>query len=79
VNIPVDALRERIGEIPRGKPVYVICQSGLRSYIASRILAGYGFDAYNFSGGFRFWDAVMNDRRQSGTAYPCGMERQESN
>ena len=30
-NIPVDALRERIGEIEAGKPVYVICQSGRRS------------------------------------------------
>ena len=39
-NIPVDELRERIGEIEAGKPVYVICQSGLRSYIATRILAG---------------------------------------
>ncbi len=52
-NIPVDELRERIGEIETGKPVYVICQSGLRSYIAVRILEGYGFEAYNFAGGFR--------------------------
>ncbi len=35
-NIPVDELRERINEIEKGKPVYLICQSGLRSYIASR-------------------------------------------
>ena len=35
-NIPVDELRERISEIEKGKPVYLICQSGLRSYIASR-------------------------------------------
>lgn len=55
-NIPVDELRERIGEIEQGKPVYVICQSGLRSYIAVRILAGLGYDAYNFSGGFRYYD-----------------------
>ncbi|MDY5023448.1 MAG: FAD-dependent oxidoreductase, partial [Blautia sp.] len=31
-NIPVDELRERLDEIEKGKPVYVICQSGLRSY-----------------------------------------------
>ena len=49
-NIPVDELRERIGELEAGKPVYVICQSGLRSYIATRILMGYGFEAYNFAG-----------------------------
>ncbi|MBQ2725891.1 MAG: CoA-disulfide reductase, partial [Clostridia bacterium] len=75
VNIPVDELRERLDEVEKGKPVYVICQSGLRSYIATRILAGYGYDVYNFSGGFRFWDAVMNDRRLNEAAYPCGMDR----
>ena len=75
VNIPVDELRERIGEIEAGKPVYVICQSGLRSYIATRILEGYGFEAYNFSGGFRFYDAVMNDRALIEKAYSCGMDQ----
>ena len=73
-NIPVDELRERIHEIPPGKPVYVICQSGLRSYIATRILEGYGFEAYNFAGGFRFYDAVMNDRALVKNAAPCGMD-----
>jgi len=74
INIPVDELRQRIGEIEKGKPVYVICQSGVRSYIACRILMGNGFDAYNFSGGFRFYDAVMHDRALIETAYPCGMD-----
>ena len=74
-NIPVDELRERIGEIESGKPVYVICQSGLRSYIATRILEGYGFEAYNFAGGFRFYDAVMNDRALIESAYSCGMDQ----
>jgi len=75
VNIPVDELRERIGEIEAGKPVYVICQSGLRSYIATRILEGYGFDAHNFAGGFRFYDAVMNDRALIEKSYACGMDK----
>ena len=57
-NIPVDELRERINEIEKGKPVYLICQSGLRSYIASRILKGNGYETYNFSGGFRFLHPV---------------------
>ena len=73
-NIPVDELRERIGEIEKGKPVYVICQSGLRSYIATRILEGYGYDAYNFAGGFRFYDAVMNDKALIEAAFACGMD-----
>ncbi|MBQ2987696.1 MAG: FAD-dependent oxidoreductase [Clostridia bacterium] len=74
-NIPVDELRERLDEIEKGKPVYVICQSGLRSYIACRILEGNGFEAYNFSGGFRFYDAVINDRALIERAYSCGMDK----
>lgn len=74
INIPVDELRERIGELDKNKPVYVICQSGLRSYIASRILAGNGFDVYNFAGGFRFYDAVRNDKTLNQKSTPCGMD-----
>lgn len=75
INIPVDDLRDRLGELDRRKPVYVICQSGLRSYIASRILAGNGFDAYNFAGGFRFFNAVKNDVVCSKKSTPCGMDQ----
>ena len=74
-NIPVDELRERIAEIPEDKPVYVICQSGLRSYIACRILQGYGYDAFNFAGGFRFYDAVTNDQALIEQSSPCGMDK----
>lgn len=74
INIPVDSLRERIGELDKNKPVYVMCQSGLRSYIASRILVGNGFDAYNFAGGFRFYDAVCNDKALNKKSPPCGMD-----
>ena len=75
MNIPVDELRERLGELDKSKPVYVICQSGLRSYIACRILAGNGFDCYNFSGGFRFYDAVTNDHCLIESATACGMDK----
>ncbi len=74
-NIPVDELRERLDELEPGKPVYVICQSGLRSYIATRILMGSGFDCYNFAGGFRFYDAVKNDRALIEQAFDCGMDK----
>ena len=74
-NIPVDELRERMGELEPGKPVYVMCQSGLRSYIASRILAGSGFEAYNFAGGFRYYDAVTHDRGLIERATACGMDQ----
>ena len=74
-NIPVDELRERLDELEKGKPVYVVCQSGLRSYIASRILEGNGYETYNFSGGFRFYDAVTNDRCLIEKASACGMDQ----
>ena len=65
----------RKDEIEPGKPVYVICQSGLRSYIATRILEGYGYEAYNFAGGFRFYDAVVNDRALVESSFACGMDK----
>ncbi|MCI8969946.1 MAG: FAD-dependent oxidoreductase [Oscillibacter sp.] len=74
-NIPVDELRQRLGELEPGRPVYVICQSGLRSYIASRILTGAGFTAYNFAGGFRYYDAVTHDRSLIEQASACGMDQ----
>ena len=74
-NIPVDELRDRLDEVEQGKPVYVICQSGLRSYIACRILAGYGYETYNFAGGFRFYDAVTRERRLIESATACGMDQ----
>ncbi len=74
INIPVDELRERLHELDKNKPVYVICQSGLRSYIASRILTENGFEAYNFAGGFRFYDTVRNDKALIEKSTPCGMD-----
>ena len=76
-NIPVDDLRERLDEFEKGKTVYVICQSGLRSYIATRILEENGYETFNFSGGFRFYDAVLHDRCLIETASACGMDLYE--
>lgn len=73
ISIPLDELRERIEEIPVGKPIYVMCQSGLRSYIACRILTQNGFDCYNFSGGYSFYSSRMNDEILAKETYPCGM------
>lgn len=73
-NIPVDELRDRLDEIEKGKPVYVICQSGLRSYIAARILEGSGHEAYNFAGGYRYYAAVKEERCLIEKAADCGMD-----
>ena len=74
VHIPLDELRDRLDEIPRGKPVYVLCQSGLRSYLACRILSQRGYECRNFSGGYRLYQTVRQDRAAAKQARPCGME-----
>lgn len=56
VNIPVDELRERLGELPAGRLV-VHCQVGQRGHTAARILAQHGRDVVNLDGGYRTWAA----------------------
>jgi len=74
INIPVDELRSRMGEIEITRPVYVMCQSGLRSYIACCMLSQNGYCCYNFSGGYRFYDSVIHEVCASECAMSCGME-----
>jgi len=76
VNIPVDDLRDRLPELPAGRRIYVICQSGLRSYIACRILAQNGFDCFNFAGGYGYYKTVKKDSLAAAQSFPCGMEKQ---
>lgn len=53
VNIPIDELRERLGEIPRDRSIVVHCQVGMRGYMAGLILRDAGLDAYNLGGGYK--------------------------
>ena len=75
INIPLHELRNRIAELPAGKPVYINCQSGLRSYVACRMVSQYGFDCYNFSGGYRMYESVALEKCAADEAYPCGIEK----
>jgi rhodanese-related sulfurtransferase len=43
INIPVDELRARLGELPRDRELVVFCQAGQRGYLATRILLQAGF------------------------------------
>ena len=53
LNIPVDELRFRLDEVPRGRPIVVHCRSGFRSHLALRILKQNGFaEVRNLSGGY---------------------------
>ena len=62
MHIPLDSLREHLNQIPKGKPVYVHCHSGLRSYIACRILMGNGYECYNLAGGWRLYESVIHEK-----------------
>jgi NADPH-dependent 2,4-dienoyl-CoA reductase/sulfur reductase-like enzyme/rhodanese-related sulfurtransferase len=53
LNIPVDELRSRLGELPHDREVAVYCQVGQRGYLATRILAQAGFQVANLGGGYK--------------------------
>lgn len=64
-HIPLETLRRHLKDIPKDKPVYIHCHSGMRSYIGCRILSGYGYDCYNLAGGYRFYTTVINEKKDS--------------
>lgn len=74
LHIPLDELRERMGEVPRDARLLVFCASGLRSYVACRILSQNGFDCANVSGGFGLYEQVSLARTVDHAGIgPCGL------
>lgn len=62
VNIPLNELRSRLGELPKDQEIIMNCQVGLRSYIGARILLQNGFrNVRNLSGGYKTYSQVEND------------------
>ena len=62
INLPVDELRTRLGELTNvagSGPVVVFCQVGMRGYLATRILLQNGFSARNVSGGYTSWTRAI--------------------
>lgn len=53
VQIPLNQLREKLGELPKDKVIYVYCQVGARGYNAARILMQAGFNVKNLDGGYK--------------------------
>ncbi|MUG23424.1 CoA-disulfide reductase [Paenibacillus macerans] len=53
--IPVDELRDRLGELDPAKEIWVYCQVGLRGYTASRILQQKGYRVRNLTGGYKLY------------------------
>ena len=72
-HIPVDELRERLSELDKSKTIYVMCQSGLRSYIACRILTQEGFQCLSFAGGYRFYKNVSQEIFEEKCQTNCGI------
>lgn len=75
LHVPLNDLRERLDELPSGRRLLVFCQSGLRSYVACRILTQHGFSCANVSGGYGFLEQTLRDGAlpPSGTG-PCGRQ-----
>lgn len=59
LNIPVDELRNRLGELDPNKEIWVYCQVGLRGYTASRILKQNGLKVKNLTGGYKTYQMSM--------------------
>jgi rhodanese-related sulfurtransferase len=57
VNIPLSQLKSRLSEIPKDKPIYLYCKSGMRSRQAASILAQQGYtDLTHLAGGIMSWN-----------------------
>ncbi len=60
VNIPLNHLQERIGEIPRDRRIAIHCAGGYRSSIAASILHQYGMTRLiEMAGGLAAWEAAQ--------------------
>ena len=53
--ITLDTLPDHVDELPRDRPILVICKSGGRSAAATQALNEAGFDATNVAGGMLAW------------------------
>ena len=62
-NIPLSELRDRLSELPKDKIINIHCKSGLRSYLAYRILVQNGFDCRNIDGGYDLYRFIDNEKK----------------
>lgn len=59
--IPLGELRQRVGELPRDRPLLVYCHHGQRSRSAVTMLRAAGFErAYNLTGGIDAWSREVD-------------------
>jgi glyoxylase-like metal-dependent hydrolase (beta-lactamase superfamily II)/rhodanese-related sulfurtransferase len=68
VNLPQAELASRIAELPRDRPVYVVCQAGMRSQRSAQFLKQAGFEhVVNVKGGTAAWAAAQQPLERSET------------
>lgn len=60
INIPLDKLRNEFSTLNKEKTIYLYCKTGIRGYIAQRILKQNGFNASNLSGGFDLYEICQS-------------------
>jgi peroxiredoxin family protein/TusA-related sulfurtransferase/rhodanese-related sulfurtransferase len=78
INIPVDALRDRLNELPIDKEYLITCQVGLRGYVACRILMQHGYRCRNLTGGYKTYAAAVQTHGvPSGTPPPQAPREKE--
>ena len=71
LNIPLEEIRARLDEIPKGKPIITFCEVGYRSYLATRILMQKGFNqVYELTGGFKTYEIALSTTEEIVAA--CG-------
>lgn len=61
IKIPLDELRKDLENLDKSKEIVVHCHSGLRSYLACRILKQNGYNVKNLIGGYIMYDIMKND------------------
>ncbi|MBI3910974.1 MAG: FAD-dependent oxidoreductase [Armatimonadetes bacterium] len=74
-HIPLPELRSRLEELPRNREIIAYCQTGQRSYYASRLLSQHGFRVRNLIGGFRTWKTA---REGAGSQIPADVPPRRS-
>ncbi len=64
INVPLDSLRDSLNKINKAKPVHIMCHSGLRSYLALKILQNNGYDCYNIFGSYMWYSMYKEDEQR---------------
>lgn len=65
LHIPLPQLRKRVAELPRDREIITYCQTGQRSYFASRFLLQQGFSVRNLTGAYRTWKVTETYRKNN--------------